>query len=75
MDEPSVEPSEFPNWFHVKLAHFLGEIYYGTVEDNPELAEVQKGKADLAVSELVRYDNERSSGDGIFIPGIVGVTA
>jgi hypothetical protein len=75
VDEPNVEPSEFPAWFHEKLVHFVGEIYYGTVEDNPELAEVQKGKADLALSELVRYDNERASGDGIFIPGIVGVTA
>jgi len=74
VDTPSAEPSEFPEWFHPKLLHFAGEIYYPTVEDNPELGEIQKSKADLAISELVRYDNERGAGDGIFTIAIVGVT-
>lgn len=74
-DTPTGQPSEFPEWWHPKLLHFIGEGYFATVEDNPELAEYHKGKADLAVSDLIRYDNERQAGDGIFLPGIAGVTA
>lgn len=74
-DQPTAGPEELPVWFHPKLVHFAAEVYYETVEDNPELAEKAKGMADLAVSELIRYDNERASGSGIFEIGIVGQTA
>lgn len=73
-DQPNGTPGELPEWFHPKLCHFVAETYYETVEDNPELAEQQKTKAELAISELIRYDNERGSGSGVFMPGIVGVT-
>jgi len=74
-DDLNGVPSEFPEWFHPKLCHFAAEAYYETVEDNPELAEQQKAKADLAVSELVRYDNKRRSGSGVFRIPIAGMTA
>lgn len=68
-------PSEFPRWFHPKLLHFMAAIYYETVEDNPELGEFQKGKAEAAAGDLIRFKNEREGGDGIFTVGIVGQTA
>jgi hypothetical protein len=73
-DEANAGPEEFPAWFHPKLVHFAAEDYYESVEDNPELAEQQKAKAEAAVSELVRYDRQRRSGDGIFTMPIAGVT-
>lgn len=54
--------------------HFVAADYYETVEDDAELAQVQQNKADLAVADLVRYDNERAS-SGSFVVGIAGVTA
>lgn len=73
--EPNAEPDELPEWFHPHLTYFVGEIYYDSVEDNPELAEAQRAKADAKVSDLIRYDNERQAGNGIFMPGIVGQSA
>lgn len=75
LSEEGDEPSEFPIWFHPKLCHFVAEIYYTSVEDNPELAEAAKQKADAAVGELTRYGNEREAGDGVFQIGVIGSTA
>jgi hypothetical protein len=75
LNEDSDEPSEFPNWFHPELCHFVAEVYYDTVEDNPELAEAAKAKADNAVGQLVRYDNERQAGEGVFKVPVAGVDA
>lgn len=72
---PNAEPSEFPEWWHPKLVHFVAEVYYESIEDNPELAEVQKAKADFAVGELARYDNQRRTGNGVFRVPIAGVTS
>lgn len=74
VDEPSKEPVAFPSYWHNKLIHFVAADYYETVEDDAELAQVQQSKADLAIADLVRYDNERTS-PGPFIVGIAGVTA
>jgi len=68
-------PVEFPRWFHPKLISFVAAAYYETVEDNPELAEVAKGKAEQAVSDLIRYDNERQGGGAPFQIGIQGLTS
>lgn len=68
-------PHEFPRWFHPKLLHFMAAIYYETVEDNPELGEFQKGKAEAAAGDLIRWKNEREAGDGVFTIGISGLTA
>jgi hypothetical protein len=75
IDEPSLEPVAFPRYWHSKLRYFAAEVYYEAIEDNPELAEVEKAKGDLAVGDLERYDNERASGNGIVTFGISGVTA
>lgn len=74
-DETSAEPDEFPSWWHSKLIFIVAETYYAFVEDDEELAQINREKADLAVGDLIRYDNERHSGSGVFRPGIVGVTA
>jgi hypothetical protein len=73
VDEPSKEPTAFPTYWHKRLVHFVAADYYETVEDDAELAQVQQGKADLAVADLVRYDNERAS-SGPFVVGILGAT-
>jgi hypothetical protein len=72
---PAGEPTEIPPEFHEALLPMVAAAYYETVEDNPELAQRNTEKGDLWISELMRYDHERRSGDGIFRIGIVGVTA
>lgn len=74
VDEPSKEPTAFPTYWHKRLIHFVAADYYETVEDDAELAQVQQNKADLAVADLVRYDNERVT-PGPFVAGIAGITA
>lgn len=73
--EPSRGPSAFPTYWHSKLRYFAQEIYYETVEDNEELAEINRQKGDQAISDLTRYDNERQVGEGVFQVGILGETA
>lgn len=68
------QPSEFPRWFHPKLIYFVADIYYSTVEDNPELGETQKARAEQAVSDLIRWGNEQEAGDGVFVVPIQGMT-
>lgn len=69
------EPSEFPEFWHPNLRFFAAQVYYETIEDNADLAEVFKGRADTAIGDLIRYDNERSTGNGIFQVRISGVNA
>lgn len=75
LSEDTDEPTEIPQEFHPKLLHFVAATYYRTSEDNPELASYNAEKADLAVSELTRYENLRASGEGPWQVGISGVTA
>jgi hypothetical protein len=74
VDEPAGEPTAFPGYWHPKLVHFVAAPYYELVEDDAELAEFHQGKADLAVSDLTRYDNERQGAEP-FVVQISGVTA
>jgi len=69
------EPGEFPQWFHEKLLYLVSAIYCETVEDNQELAEAKRAEFDAAVGELVRFDNERQAGEGLFQVPVLGVTA
>jgi hypothetical protein len=75
VDAPSAEPVAFPEEFHPGLLSYCAQAYYSTVEDNPDLAQVNGAAFDLVVSELVRYRNQRGSGNGVFVVGIVGQTA
>lgn len=69
------EPSEFPEEFHPGLCWEAAATYYETMEDNPELAQRNQEKADSYINGLIAYGNERRSGNGVFIPAIVGWTA
>lgn len=73
VDEPAGEPTAFPSYWHPKLVHFVAASYFETVEDNSEIAAVEQEKADLAISDLERYDNERA-GSGPFLVSILGET-
>lgn len=75
VDEAAGEPTAFPFYWHPKLLPFAAAVYYGTVEDNPELAAFNQEKADLAVSDLERYDNERATGGGSFLVQMPGINA
>jgi hypothetical protein len=70
----NAEPDEFPDEFHAALLRYVASQYYETVEDNPELAERNGQKFDLAVSELRRYAVQRGGSTPFQIP-IVGWTA
>jgi hypothetical protein len=74
LDTPSGEPSAFPRAFHKALLRYAAAVVYGGEEDNPELAEREEGKFDLAVSDLMRYDNQRRAGGGVFTIPILGVS-
>ena len=45
-----------------------------TVEDDLELAEGFKAKAEAAIGDLLRYENERGGGGSPFLVRIAGVT-
>jgi hypothetical protein len=75
LEEDADEPIEIPEEFHFHPLYYVAALYYRSVEDNPELAEVNEKTFDLKVSELIRYDNQRRSGNGVFRIGIAGITA
>lgn len=72
--QDSDEPAWMPRAFHKGLLYIAATVYFEDVEDNPELAKWNQEKGDLVIAELVHYDNERKTGQGVFMPGIVGWT-
>lgn len=68
-------PTEIPDVFHSHPLYYVAALYYRSVEDNAELAEAHERTFDQKVSEVIRYDNQRRSGNGVFRVGIAGISA
>jgi hypothetical protein len=68
-------PSAFPESFHSALLLYVAAQYYSTVEDNPELAQVNDERYRAKAAELEQFRISQETADATFHIQIAGMTA